>query len=50
MSNGQTSAFSTLLNTWRQHQELRSSGANIAALNASRTRLDEARVMMQTAH
>ncbi|MFT7474925.1 MAG: hypothetical protein ACI81L_001857 [Verrucomicrobiales bacterium] len=48
MSTAQKSAFSTLLDAWRRHQQLRSSGPDIAELTNSRLRLDEARLRMHT--
>ena len=45
MTTTQTNAFDTLLETWREHQELRDSGASVAQLHDSRLRLDNARVL-----
>ena len=45
MTTTQTNAFNTLLETWREHQELRDSGASVAQLHDSRLRLDNARVL-----
>lgn len=45
MNATQTNAFDTLLETWREHQELRDSGASVAQLNDSRLRLDNARAL-----
>ena len=36
--------FRTLLDSWNQHQVLRNSGAPVAALADSRSRLDSARL------
>ena len=49
MTTPQTNAFDSLLEIWLEHQELRDSGASVAQLNASRLRLDNARVLANPA-
>ncbi len=49
MTTTQTNALGTLLEIWREHQDLRDSGASVAQLNESRLRLDSARVLANPA-
>ncbi len=49
MTTTQTNAFDSLLEIWREHQDLRDSGASVAQLNESRLRLDSARVLANPA-
>jgi len=49
MTTTQTNALDTLLEVWREHQDLRDSGASVAQLNESRLRLDSARVLANPA-
>ena len=44
-----TVELASLLAAWNRHQQLRSSGADIAELYASRVRLDEARLAARAA-
>ena len=43
MTDIQNLSFQSLLHAWRNHEELRRSGATISELSASRFKLDEAR-------
>lgn len=43
MTDIQNLTFQSLLGAWRNHEELRRSGASIAELSAARFKLDEAR-------
>ena len=49
MTTAKNNAFDTLLETWREHQELRDSGASVAKLHESRLRLDSARNLAHAA-
>ncbi len=49
MSNAQKTAFEKLLAGWRHHEDLRSSGASVEELFASRQVLDEYRLEASTA-
>lgn len=40
--------FQTLLDAWRAHEELRSAGASVAELFASRTELDSTRSFVRS--
>lgn len=44
MTNAAQSEFSSLQTAWLEHQALKTSGASVAVLAASRERLDEARL------
>ncbi len=43
MTDFQNLTFHSLLTAWREHDELRRSGASISELSASRLKLDAAR-------